>query len=86
MVKLLKGGGSQVQDHSVQFCFILSKNYKAFLAVHFTVNVKAVLEFAPLCDEQSIETAVLSTWCSVRKCRAGFGLCVMPALSPVIIT
>ena len=59
VVKLLKGGGSQVQDHNVQFCDILSKNYEAYLPAHFTVNLKAVLEFAPLCNEQSIETPML---------------------------
>ena len=74
MVKLLKGGGSQLQDHSVQFCFILSKNNNPILAAHFTINLKAVLEFAPLCDEQSIETAVLSTWCSVHKSSGDFDI------------
>ena len=48
-----------MQDHSYQFCTILSKNYKAYLLAHFTVNRKAVLEFAPLCNEQSIETPML---------------------------
>jgi hypothetical protein len=52
VVKLLKGGGSQVQDHSGQFCIILTKNYEAYLAAKFTVNLKAVLEIAHLCNEQ----------------------------------